>query len=126
MLRVKNALATIAILAVLLIPLLASAAAPQAAPAATARAAATTAQPSRAVAITIDDLPRGGDKGPRDLASLTAMTAKLLQPFREQRIPVIGFVNGDRYANDEAGLRKLLNQWLDAGADLGNHSYSHP
>jgi len=125
MLRFKNALATVVILAVLLIPLLASAAAPDAAPAAAARAVGTSAQPSRAVAITIDDLPRGGDKGPRDLASLTAMTAKLLQPFREQRIPVIGFVNGDRYASDEAGLRKLLNQWLDAGAELGNHSYSH-
>jgi peptidoglycan/xylan/chitin deacetylase (PgdA/CDA1 family) len=80
----------------------------------------------RAVAITIDDLPRGGDGGPRDLASLQAMTAKLLKPFADQQIPVIGFVNAGRYENDEPGLRKILNQWLDAGAQLGNHSYSHP
>jgi peptidoglycan/xylan/chitin deacetylase (PgdA/CDA1 family) len=85
----------------------------------------SVAPPARAVAITIDDLPRGGDKGPRDLASLTAMTAKLLKPFQEQHIPVIGFVNGSRYPDDAPGLRKLLNQWLDAGAQLGNHSYSH-
>lgn len=84
------------------------------------------APPARAVAITIDDLPRGGDKGPYDLASLQSMTAKLLKPFAEQHIPVIGFVNAGRYPDDEPGLRKLLNQWLDAGAQLGNHSYSHP
>jgi peptidoglycan-N-acetylglucosamine deacetylase len=88
--------------------------------------AASATPPSRAVAITIDDLPRGGDKGPRDLASITAMTAKLLKPFAEQHVPVIGFVNAGRYENDEPGLRKILNQWLDAGAQLGNHSYSHP
>lgn len=81
--------------------------------------------PQRAVAITIDDLPRGQDQGPRDLASITAMTTQLLRPFRAQRIPVTGFVNGGRYPDDDAGLRKLLNLWLDAGATLGNHSYSH-
>ena len=91
-----------------------------------APAAAATPPPSRAVAITIDDLPRGGDKGPRDLASLQAMTAKLLQPFAEQRIPVIGFVNAGRYEGPAAGLERILNQWLDAGAQLGTHSYSHP
>lgn len=82
--------------------------------------------PSRAVAITIDDLPRGGDKGPRDLPSIQALTAKLLAPFAAQKIPVIGFVNAGQFANDESGLRKILDQWLDAGAQLGNHSYSHP
>jgi peptidoglycan-N-acetylglucosamine deacetylase len=87
---------------------------------------AADAPPTRAVAITIDDLPRGGDGGPRDLAALTTLTAKLLKPFTEQRIPVIGFVNAGRYAGDEPGLIKILNQWLDAGAQLGNHSYSHP
>ena len=88
---------------------------------------ARAASPSpRVVAITIDDLPRGGDKGPRDLASIQAMTAKLLAPFAQQKIPVTGFVNAGRFENDEPGLRKILNQWLDAGADLGNHSYSHP
>jgi peptidoglycan/xylan/chitin deacetylase (PgdA/CDA1 family) len=78
------------------------------------------------VAITIDDLPRGGDGGPRDLASVRAMTEKLLQPFREQRIPVIGFVNEGRPVDfGRDGLREVLAIWLDAGADLGNHSYSH-
>ncbi|HEY6642199.1 polysaccharide deacetylase family protein [Povalibacter sp.] len=79
----------------------------------------------RQVAITIDDLPRGGDAGPYDLAGVRAMTTKLLRPFREQRIPVIGFVNAGRAKFDPQGLQEILDLWLDAGAELGNHSYSH-
>ncbi len=77
----------------------------------------------RRVAVTIDDLPRGGDGGPRDYASIRAMTEKLLAPFKEQKIPVIGFVNESKLPAPE--LRKILDLWLDAGADLGNHTYSH-
>jgi len=47
----------------------------------------------------------------------------LLKPFREQHIPVTGFVNEGQLAAPE--LRKILDWWLDAGADLGNHTYSH-
>jgi peptidoglycan-N-acetylglucosamine deacetylase len=55
-----------------------------------------------------------------------AMTERLLKPFREQRIPLIGFVNAGRADGfGPAELRKILDLWLDAGADLGNHSYSH-
>lgn len=79
----------------------------------------------REVAITIDDLQRGGDGGPYDPAAVRAMTLKLLQPFREQKIPVIGFVNAGRNVQNPAELRKILNLWLDSGADLGNHTYSH-
>lgn len=84
------------------------------------------APPDRAVSITIDDLPRGLDGGPRDLASLKKMTAALLQPFHDQRIAVTGFVNAGRYSGDVSGLKELLNMWIEAGAQLGNHSFSHP
>jgi peptidoglycan/xylan/chitin deacetylase (PgdA/CDA1 family) len=85
-----------------------------------------TCAADRTVAITIDDLPRGGDRGPVTLAAVRAMTAKLLRPFREQHIPVIGFVNAGRdVAFDAQGLRQILDLWLDSGADLGNHSRSH-
>jgi len=80
----------------------------------------------RRVAITIDDLPRGGDGGPRSLAGVRNMTEQLLRLFREQRIPLIGFVNAGRQVEfGPEGLRQILDLWLDAGADLGNHSYSH-
>jgi peptidoglycan/xylan/chitin deacetylase (PgdA/CDA1 family) len=80
----------------------------------------------REIAITIDDLPRGGDGGPRNLAAVRTMTERLLKPFRDGKIPLIGFVNAGRAQElGPDGLRQILNLWLDAGADLGNHSYSH-
>lgn len=59
------------------------------------------------------------------MAGVRAMTTKLLRPFREQHIPVTGFVNTGRTKLDSQQLQELLNVWLDAGAELGNHSYSH-
>ena len=81
--------------------------------------------PDRTVAITIDDLPRGGDGGGQSLEDIRSMTDRLLAPFHEQHIPLTGFVHAGvtRLSPDE--LRKILNLWLDAGADLGNHTYSH-
>jgi len=88
-------------------------------------AAAFAGAQSRQVAITIDDLPRGGDHGGRDLAAIRAMTKKLLAPLRG--IPVIGFVNAGRVPElGDAGLQQILAIWTSHGADLGNHSYSHP
>ena len=87
--------------------------------------AAFAAGGGRQVAITIDDLPRGGDGGQYDLAGVRALTKQLLRPFREQHVPVIGFVNAGRSKLDPQGLQAILNLWLDAGAELGNHSYSH-
>jgi len=81
---------------------------------------------SHEVAITIDDLPRGGD-GPRSYTEVRALTEKLLAPIHQQKIPVTAFVIGGH--GDEMGeqhFREILNLWLDAGADLGNHSASHP
>lgn len=75
----------------------------------------------REVAITIDDLPRGGDSG-CEAAPLLAMTKKLLAPFRENRIPLTGFVVGSRCPQVQAQALKL---WIDAGAELGNHTFNH-
>jgi peptidoglycan/xylan/chitin deacetylase (PgdA/CDA1 family) len=80
----------------------------------------------RQVAITIDDLPRGGDLPPaRDLAAIRAMTVKLLAPLRG--VPLIGFVNGGRIDSlSKSDLQTVLKIWLDHGATLGNHTWSHP
>jgi peptidoglycan/xylan/chitin deacetylase (PgdA/CDA1 family) len=88
--------------------------------------AAQLAAADRQIAITFDDLPRGGDGGPRTLAEIRAMTQRLLTPFRDGKIPVIGFVNEGRQVDfGPEGMRQILDLWLDYGADLGNHSYSH-
>jgi len=80
----------------------------------------------RQVAVTIDDLPAGmADRLPA--AQITAMTAKLLGTLRDQKIPVVGFVNERKlYKPGEVDERiKMLQMWLDYGFELGNHSFSH-
>jgi peptidoglycan/xylan/chitin deacetylase (PgdA/CDA1 family) len=89
-------------------------------------AAAQTAKPDRQVAVTIDDLPAGmADRLPA--ADITAMTTKLLTTLRDQKIPVVGFVNEKKlYKPGEVDERiKALQMWLDYGFELGNHTFSH-
>jgi peptidoglycan/xylan/chitin deacetylase (PgdA/CDA1 family) len=86
--------------------------------------------PGRRVAITIDDLPGAtASVAGGDLAAVQAMTAKLLAALKASGAPAIGFVNEDKLAPDgarEAARVALLTAWLDAGMELGNHTYSHP
>ncbi len=87
---------------------------------------AQTAKVDRQVAVTIDDLPAGmADRFPA--ADITAMTTKLLTTLRDQKIPVVGFVNEKKlYKPGEVDQRiKVLQMWLDYGFELGNHTYSH-
>lgn len=80
----------------------------------------------RQVAVTIDDLPAGmADRMPA--ADITAMTAKLLGTLRDQKIPVVGFVNEKKlYKTGEVDERiKALQMWIDYGFELGNHTFSH-
>ena len=88
--------------------------------------AAQAQTPRRSLAITIDDLPSGGDRAGRNSDAVWSMNERLRRPFKEGRIPVTGFVNQGRSAEFGLdGVRRLLDLWLDAGADLGNHSHSH-
>lgn len=89
-------------------------------------AATQTTKPDRQVAVTIDDLPAGmADRLPA--ADITAMTAKLLGTLRDQRVPVVGFVNEKKlYKPGEVDERiKALQMWIDYGFELGNHTFSH-
>jgi len=84
-------------------------------------------KPDRQVAVTIDDLPAGmADR--TTAADITAMTTKLLGTLRDQKIPVVGFVNEKKlYKPGEVDERiKALRMWLDYGFELGNHTFSHP
>src|SRR5258706_668773 len=55
------------------------------------------------------------------------MTTKLLTTLRDQKIPVVGFVNEKKlYKLGEVDERiNALKMWLDYGFELGNHTYSH-
>ena len=83
-------------------------------------------QPDRQVAVTIDDLPAGmADRLPA--ADITALTTKLLTTLRDQKIPVVGFVNERKlYQPGQVDERiKALQMWLDYGFELGNHTFNH-
>jgi peptidoglycan/xylan/chitin deacetylase (PgdA/CDA1 family) len=80
----------------------------------------------RQVAVTIDDLPAGmADRLPA--ADIASMTTKLLAALRDQKVPAVGFVNEAKlYKLGEVDERiKVLQMWLDAGFELGNHTFSH-
>lgn len=81
--------------------------------------------PDRQVAITIDDLPAGSNTLPA--VPVIEMTTKLLTTLREQKVPVVGFVNEKKlYKFGETDDRiKALRMWLDYGFELGNHTFSH-
>jgi peptidoglycan/xylan/chitin deacetylase (PgdA/CDA1 family) len=80
---------------------------------------------ARKVAITIDDGPVVGEM--RDLSNFQRITAGLIQSLKSQNVPATIFINesqlnvqGQRDARAQA-----LIDWLDAGFDLANHTYSH-
>ncbi len=82
--------------------------------------------PSRRIAITIDDLPAGA-ANTMSAATITDMTKRLLTTLRDQKIPVVGFVNEKKlYKPGEVDARiDALRMWLDYGFELGNHTFTH-
>lgn len=83
-------------------------------------------KPDRQVSITIDDLP-AASAPTMSAATITEMTTKLLTTIRDQKVPVVGFVNEKKlYKLGEIDQRiNALKLWLDFGFELGNHTYSH-
>jgi peptidoglycan/xylan/chitin deacetylase (PgdA/CDA1 family) len=86
----------------------------------------------RAIAVTFDDLPATpAGVVANDVASLEELTRKLLTAVRRYSIPAVGFVNEGKLFVEGEGPRDvdrrigLLRMWLDAGLELGNHTYSH-
>ena len=78
----------------------------------------------RTVAVTFDDVP---GVVPGGLEPLTRMTNKLLGHITAHEVPAIGFVNEVKLERpgEEEARTALLQQWIDAGLELGNHSYAH-
>ncbi|MEX2088861.1 MAG: polysaccharide deacetylase family protein [Bacteroidota bacterium] len=77
----------------------------------------------REVAVTFDDLPATHN----GMKQMTTITRNLLRTIQTHNIPAIGFVNeGKLHVRGELNARtSLLRQWVDAGLELGNHTFSH-
>ncbi|MFZ5636413.1 MAG: polysaccharide deacetylase family protein [Pseudomonadota bacterium] len=83
--------------------------------------------PDRRIAVTIDDLP-WQRMATTPAEALPARHAALLEQLRRGGVPVVGFVNEDKLEID--GMLRperlaMLQDWLDAGYELGNHTYGH-
>jgi peptidoglycan/xylan/chitin deacetylase (PgdA/CDA1 family) len=80
----------------------------------------------RFIAITIDDLPVVSQR--TDIETRQKITTDILKHLTEAKVPAIGFVNENKLytenKRDEIEVN-LLRQWLDAGLELGNHTFSH-
>ena len=76
------------------------------------------------MAVTIDDLP---SQRIGDLGAMQRITTDLLAQIQAAGVPVVGFSNeGKIHVQDQEGERTaLLQQWVDAGHAMGNHTYSH-
>ena len=82
--------------------------------------------PKRYVAISFDDLPvvcRCEDDAAR-----MDITEKLIVTFRKYKMPIMGVVNEQKLESNgivQPSRVALLQKWLDAGFELGNHGYAH-
>jgi len=79
----------------------------------------------RTVAVTIDDLPVTAVSVSSDWESVTN---RLLTALRKHDAPAIGFVNETKLYVDgtlDSGRVALLEEWLRAGQELGNHTFAH-
>ena len=78
---------------------------------------------ARPVLVTVDDLPIALGSMHEDPAERERITRGLLANFVRHEIKAVGLVTW-RNVRGPADL-KLLELWLEAGHELGNHSYSH-
>lgn len=79
----------------------------------------------RRVAITIDDGPVVNEMS--DLGNFQRITNGLIGSFQAEKVPVTIFIN-ERQLNvpgQRDARAAVVEQWLNAGFEVGNHSYSH-
>jgi len=76
------------------------------------------------IALTFDDLP--GRVLVNNQAYVTWLNAAILHSLRAHHMKATGFVNEGKLDEiDRARQIDVLRAWLNAGMDLGNHTFSH-
>jgi peptidoglycan/xylan/chitin deacetylase (PgdA/CDA1 family) len=80
------------------------------------------------VCFSIDDLPVVS-YGMNDTSFQKDVTARLIDSFKRNHIPAIGFVIAGKLFTDTVMIPfqvSLVERWIDSGFDIGNHTFSHP
>jgi len=82
---------------------------------------------SKIIAVTMDDLPLNIASHVSN-SEMRSIVERLLEKIKKENIPVTAFVNESKL--EVNGTRDpdrvaILKLWLDAGVDLGNHTYAH-
>lgn len=84
--------------------------------------------PQRAVAITFDDLP-DLDVNEHPLDRTVMLMRSLTATLAREHVPAIGFLNEDKLLDEheqpDPARVALIRRWLDAGLEIGNHTFSH-
>ena len=78
------------------------------------------------IAVTFDDLPLNDAGVPA--REMRDITQRLLRTLVASDMPAVGFVNEQKLdvAGETVARTAVLEMWLDAGFELGNHTFSHP
>ena len=92
--------------------------------AAAVSAAAQGPAPSRPLLVTVDDLPVAMGHLHNDPAERERITKDLLAVLARHHVPAVAFVIWGNVSGPADVA--LLERWLAAGHELGNHSKSHP
>jgi peptidoglycan/xylan/chitin deacetylase (PgdA/CDA1 family) len=81
----------------------------------------------RSIALTFDDLPGIVHSKGDDLAAIQDLNHRVLQVLTKHHVRATGFVIGTNvldHGNSKDRIA-ILQDWLSAGMELGNHTYSH-
>ena len=89
--------------------------------------AQTNKKSPKQVAVTFDDLPLNIALHVSN-EKMKEIVSRLVSKIKSENIPAIAFVNENKLeVNGEIDPERvnILKTWLDAGIELGNHTYSH-
>jgi peptidoglycan/xylan/chitin deacetylase (PgdA/CDA1 family) len=84
---------------------------------------------TRRVAVTFDDLPyQASETALCDPKAGMALTTDFLRMLKPLHTRATAFVNEGKVCDAQRAtlLPKIEDAWLNAGIDLGNHTFSHP
>lgn len=78
----------------------------------------------RRVVITVDDVPCANCA----TGTWNSVNERIIAALTQRDVPAIGFVNAGKLEQDgrlDSTRLEILQRWMDAGLELGNHTFAH-